>query len=269
MLDQHNITVETVTPKVAFAWLENNRRNRTLRQEVVDMYAEQMTAGEWRMTGDPIRFSESGTLLDGQHRLAAILQSGAFLPMVIVRGLDLDDQMVIDTGVRRSFGDHLKIIGEPYSNHLAAMVRGVTLFETNGNLVANRVPHSVLKETLNKYPEIRDGISTVYKVNQETSLGFNAGGYGWWRFSQLDKQDCKKFFDQFASGADLQDGNPILTLRKIFLADIRGRRNFNFRANFKAAIMTKAWNKWRAGETAQALRWQGGGTHGEAFPEAV
>lgn len=268
MLTQADITIETVTPKMAVKYLEQNRRNRALRQDVVDLYAEEMMSGNWRLVGDPIRFSKNGTVLDGQHRLAAIVQCGAYVDMVVIRGLENDDQLMMDVGVRRSFGDHLKIVGEPYANHLAAMVRGVTLFEMNGNLVSNRVTPAHLQETLIKYPELRDAIPLIYRVNHETGLGFNAGGYGWWKFKQLDSQDCGVFFENLATGANLEEGNPILTLRKVLL-DSRSRRNVSLKVNYKAAILTKAWNKWRAGEKLFSLRWQGGGSHGEAFPEAV
>ena len=61
------VAVEQVTAEVAAAWLGANTRNRGLRHARIDQYAEDMKAGRWHPTGETIKFSVSGRLLDGQH----------------------------------------------------------------------------------------------------------------------------------------------------------------------------------------------------------
>ena len=54
------------------------------------------TSSSWRgrdatggvaVNGEPIQIAEDGTLLNGQHRLNAVIESGATVPMLVVRGL--------------------------------------------------------------------------------------------------------------------------------------------------------------------------------------
>jgi len=100
--------IEKVTPAKAREWLErNNTRNRNLRPHKVALYADQMTRGQWLMAGDPIRFDSDGTLLDGQHRLAAVVESGKAQYFIIVMGLDPRTFGVMDIGMARTPGDSL------------------------------------------------------------------------------------------------------------------------------------------------------------------
>jgi hypothetical protein len=45
--------------------------NRDMRPQHVDAYAEEMPAGRWRDSSDPISITADGHVLNGQHRLAA------------------------------------------------------------------------------------------------------------------------------------------------------------------------------------------------------
>lgn len=66
-----DMTMEIVkiTPDMAEKWLGRNPRNRHVRQRDVVRYAQSMLAGEWLVTGEAIKFSFDGNLIDGQHRL--------------------------------------------------------------------------------------------------------------------------------------------------------------------------------------------------------
>jgi hypothetical protein len=105
------ITVETVTPKKAEAWLNANRNNRNLREGVAEQYAKDMSCGNWTQCTAPIAFYDDGDLADGQHRLYAIIESGTSQTFTIMRGLKRVDGLNIDTGLGRSLIDAGKISG--------------------------------------------------------------------------------------------------------------------------------------------------------------
>lgn len=102
--------VERVTPEIASQWLKGNTLNRPLRLGYVVKLAEQMKAGAWRVA-QPISFNGDGTLLDGQHRLSAIVRSGTTVEMLVVRGLAHDVFDVLDQGVARSAADLFSLRG--------------------------------------------------------------------------------------------------------------------------------------------------------------
>lgn len=79
---------EKIDPYKAIDYLPVNIHNRIIMQPVVDRYARDMVAGAWMKNAQPICFSSLGVLLDGQHRLLAIVKSETTQEILVVRGLD-------------------------------------------------------------------------------------------------------------------------------------------------------------------------------------
>jgi len=77
--------VPTVGPELAGQWLSKlHPSQRKLRKEHVRAIADAMSSGTFRWTGDPIRFDRNGKLIDGQHRLRAVIASGHPMTNVVV-----------------------------------------------------------------------------------------------------------------------------------------------------------------------------------------
>ena len=77
-----------VTPEMAAAWLAKNPNRRPLDIYRAEEYARKMRAGEWTERDRrerPLIVAEDGTLLNGQHRLAAIVQTGLTVRMTVRR----------------------------------------------------------------------------------------------------------------------------------------------------------------------------------------
>lgn len=66
----------TITPELAEGLLAMNTENRRLRPSHVAYLARAIERGEWQMPPDAIMVSDSGKLLNGQHRLTAVVRSG-------------------------------------------------------------------------------------------------------------------------------------------------------------------------------------------------
>ena len=116
-------SVVMVDPDTARRWLSRNEANRSLRGSQVSKYARDMAAGRWQLTGAPIQFAADGRLLDGQHRLAAIVKAKVTVAMFVVRGLPAAAQAYMDTGAKRTVADQLSIAGFKNSSVLAAGAR--------------------------------------------------------------------------------------------------------------------------------------------------
>ena len=65
----------TITPTIADAMLKKNHGNRKLSPGTVNTYACEMLAGKWKSTHQGIAIDEHGNIVDGQHRLSAIVRS--------------------------------------------------------------------------------------------------------------------------------------------------------------------------------------------------
>ena len=101
-----------ITPAIAALMLQKNEGNRRVRKDVVDKYANEMLNGRWmENTGETIKIAKDGTLVDGQHRLLALMQSGVQLNMHVCTDMDKEVFHKIDQGAVRNGGDIFQIAG--------------------------------------------------------------------------------------------------------------------------------------------------------------
>jgi len=98
--------LENITPTQASFLLQGNLDNRRLRRHWVNALAGRMTRGEWQKTHQGIAIDSSGRVNDGQHRLAAIVQSGKTIAMMVAYGVSSDTFGVVDDGMKRTLEDH-------------------------------------------------------------------------------------------------------------------------------------------------------------------
>jgi len=115
--------VATVTPQLARAWLGSNTGNRPARASGVKRYAEMMQRGAWHLSPDAIAFDRDGRLLNGQHRLQAVIMADTPQSFIVVRDLDNEGFMFYDGGFRRGLSDHLATLGHKNTNLLASIAR--------------------------------------------------------------------------------------------------------------------------------------------------
>lgn len=105
-----------VTPDMAQAWLQRNFNNRPVSQDTVRAYAREMKRGRWMPVHQGIAFDVEDNLVDGQHRLLAIVLSGCTVRLMVTFGLPsridgtrMVGMDVVDRGKTRSVADQLKI----------------------------------------------------------------------------------------------------------------------------------------------------------------
>jgi len=116
---------ETITPEVAKALLENNTNNRSITQGHLALIKSEILSGKWQYNGQPIIIGESGRLLDGQHRLTAVVETGIPIDTFIMRGINEDAFVTIDTGKVRGGSDVLSIAGSKHGSHVASAIRKI------------------------------------------------------------------------------------------------------------------------------------------------
>ncbi|HET6496441.1 MAG TPA: hypothetical protein VFH61_13875 [Thermoleophilia bacterium] len=120
-LDPHDVTTknEKISPSVAAKMLDDTEKcpdfvNRNLRQSHVDSLAGDMKVGNWAPNGTTIVIGTNKAVLDGQHRLWAIIESETTQIIPVARGVDPRAYVTIDTGMKRKTADFLK--GEGIGN---------------------------------------------------------------------------------------------------------------------------------------------------------
>jgi hypothetical protein len=100
-----------VTPALAVELLARNVGNRRLRPFRLKYFMGLMRSGRWEPHHQGIALDENGNLLDGQHRLMAIRDTGCAVWMNVSSGVPRRAFLYIDTHATRSIEDATGIGG--------------------------------------------------------------------------------------------------------------------------------------------------------------
>ncbi len=79
-----NAYIVDVTPELAASWLDGTEVDRPVQERHVEQLATEMTAGRWQLTHRGIAFDINKKLIDGRHRLLAVIRSGKTVPMLVI-----------------------------------------------------------------------------------------------------------------------------------------------------------------------------------------
>lgn len=108
MKNKPRAEIVTATSQLVDALLSMNNNNRNIKKNVVERYKRDIESGNWSLTNQGIGVSEDGVLIDGQHRLQAIMECGyPPIDILIVYGLSMDSQKHVDQQAKRSARDLL------------------------------------------------------------------------------------------------------------------------------------------------------------------
>jgi hypothetical protein len=94
-------TTVWITPRLAGRWLERNIVNRPVAKGSVDALKWDLTHAKWKLTHQGIAFSREGSLIDGQHRLHAIVESKTAALLRVSWNVEGEYAAPIDTGYIR------------------------------------------------------------------------------------------------------------------------------------------------------------------------
>ena len=231
MPQKMTMEVVEITPSMAEVWLnQSNVNNRTLSNYRVKRYAEDMKAGDWKMIGDPIRFSKTGKLLDGQHRLWACFMSGATFKALVIRGMEDSDQLLMDQGLPRTRGSQLQLLGYKHSRTLAAAATALWRMEMGRStiLAQGQTPsNSEVLHLIEDNPVLQECLNRYMAHKRTSGIGVHSGTviamYVYMRRYNAEKADA--FIEQYLTGVGLSRGDAPLTLRdRIMQHKTRGHR---------------------------------------------
>ncbi len=254
--------VQTITPAKAAEMLKSNTTNRPLSRPTVRAFAEAMARGDWMVTHQGIAFDVNGVLVDGQHRLAAVIEAEVPVDMAVFTDVDDNAFDVLDTGKRRNAADVLAIEGEKSSATLAAMVRTVWMYENRPDLTwsgggAAITNHQVV-QTLALHPKLRNFVTVGEQIAVATGMIKSAAGAASYLASRASrKPELEEWFEGIIDGAGLAKGDPRLVFRRVMFGMARKQSGQAIRrreGREHVALYILAFNAWRAGERVTSLR---------------
>lgn len=263
-----DVSIEVITPEKAAIMLQLNRRNRKVNESLVDELVRQILSDGFLFNGDTVRLSwevpvegpdgplrdsqgnvvKLPILLDGQHRLHAIVKANKPVETIVVSGLDPKTQYTVDTGRKRTVGDAMRIDGEKESTNLGALLAGAWKWNSGDRNFSTKPKPSPLEcQKLFKEDEarIRRALDVGLQTGREfPDLSKSSLAVAHYILSELDKEHVAYFFRLVGSGLNLAEGNPVAALRKRAASYRRqGAQQQPMTMRRQVGLIIKAWNK--------------------------
>lgn len=251
--------VETITPEKASEMLAHNIGNRPMRRDYVAELVALILRGEFALNGEAIKLAHDGTVLDGQHRLAAIARAGIPVQVLVVRGVDKSAFITIDRGRPRTNADVLGCDGYKNATKLAATVSLVWRY-MRGEVHRSFKPTAAqMLEVMSQFPHITESVDftmVLYRKQDAPVIAVPSvvaaihaivvqGGTA--------RDAVEEFFARVVDGVGLSAESPVLRLRSRLLSVRTG--SWKLKRNAEFAITIKAWNAYALGESLKVLKW--------------
>ena len=211
-----------VTPEIANKLLENNKTNRNISNDVVRTYVRDMAAGNWKQSSTPLSIGTNGQLLDGQHRLTAVIKANKSIPMWVCYNVPND--AIFDTGKNRTVQDILKMDGvvaekfqkENVTRLVRYIIKNTVLYsnKARSKISAKEVESFILanEKDLAKFVEVVGG-----SKKKLTKIGVHVGIWGAIR-QGVDLKELATFYKTYLEGFSKDENDySIIGLRNYVL----------------------------------------------------
>lgn len=263
---------QLVTPMIAKDILAQNIKNRKIDQRVVNRYASDMANNRWIVgTGELIKISDDNVLIDGQHRLLAVIKSEMPIFLDFNYNQDFEIFKVIDSGKKRGTVDTFSLKGINSASSLPSMiVRNFALkMEINGKSLGgayDKLTNQKISEIYDARPEFWDLVaknSNCWYAKFAKMLAPQIIGGMYSYFLDISKSDANDFMEQLCTGKDITN-NTILSLRTKIMEDRISLKKLP--KYILAALIVKSWNMFRKKQEIKVLKFS---PDIEDFPIAI
>jgi len=200
-----------IGPKEAKELLQKSQGNRKIRELHVRWLEKVMRDGKW-VFGPPIIIDLNGVLIGGHHRLHAVIRSGLYVPMTVMKGADPQLNEWTNQHKEAKLGDEIHRYGMNNANARGAIVR------LAAELTAKRrIPVNSFSDYA-EWARVFKGVDWVVE---------NLVGKDPWRKSSItgafayayntDPDAVKLFCTKMVTGEGLSKTDPVLAFRNWFL----------------------------------------------------
>lgn len=161
-----------ITPDMAKTMLERNmKNNRPVLKSTVHSYARMMKNGNWNLTHQGIAFDEQGELIDGQHRLHAIIEANTPVNMLVTYNVHHapGEIFTIDMGRKRTYSNIALMSGidDPVFRYTGPSVSAYIRYKIPG---AHRADPAEIVDYIERH---YDDVRKLYEI-----MGGSTHGHG-------------------------------------------------------------------------------------------
>jgi hypothetical protein len=151
----------------SFLLSKNFEGNRNVTSHRVTGYRKIMTEGDWTL-GDPLKFSKSGNLIDGQHRLMAV-PDGCKIPFVILTGQPDKAAETYDQGMKRNALHIARIRGiESITGKHVSIIRMMFVFRSESSHISTLLSAHKIVTIFQRHKKIMEAIEFSLRYRKKS-----------------------------------------------------------------------------------------------------
>lgn len=231
------VVMALVTPEIAQMWLlRYNKGNRKIQKTHITRISRDIKLGNWMVNLQPIAFhgnpfkpenEDAIILLNGQHRLKACVEAGTPIEVPIAINIPKEAFPTYDQSMKRQKGS---VGGDDRVVRSAAVLQ----WREDMNLTLrdrDRPTATEILRTVEQHPMLVEFAEKIRRKEGKGRPDAIAPGavltYFLYRIHRENERLAERFFDGMRSGANLESGNPILSLRNYASQHRRGATRLN------------------------------------------
>lgn len=245
-----------IDPALAQKWMENNFRNRRMDEGTYVAYARDLVTDLWFTTHQGIAFNDRDELIDGQHRLMALILSGKTVMMMvtfglpsIIKGKEMTTMDAVDRGRTRSVADQLTI----QHGFKDASITAAICSSLGGICFGERTKRLSVGQTLEIFRQFEHAVTWVI-IHRSKKVGLrSAGVLAGFAFALITEDGffgaatpIALMYEKLMEGENMREGSPMQRLRKILTSD-------------EAQLLTRSFDRGLAELVLQAIYLEGKG----------
>ncbi|MFE4692139.1 hypothetical protein ACFRH6_19045 [Streptomyces sp. NPDC056749] len=264
-----DIAFVKISPAMARILLdERNHHNRRMVALARARHAKAMRDKRFVTTGDTLKFGHHpnfawALMIDGQHRLAAIVDSGQAFVTGIAVGIDHEAQQYTDTGRPRRVHETLTLNGENNGPKLETLARWVYRLQNEGTVRK----HGGGRDSLSGYelidfveanPMLRDCVSVARATYRRFSGAVNMPTLGcvWWYIASAGQTYpalADEYFQRITDGTGLAANDPVYLLRERIHAATALKGGAKPSPHQQFCLLIEIFNAWVEDRTMRRL----------------
>lgn len=248
-----------IDPGLATELLRGNVANRTLTSSKIIKYTQDIIDGNWTAdTAECIKLTSNMRLLDGQHRLSAIVASNTAVEMFVAYNVPESAMNNIDTGMSRSTKNIFELNGIQNAQTVSSVIKKYLAYKYSSEGVNDPIQKMQItnKQTLDEYYSRPDFWNSLLVRFQQCRKKFKniESSYimSWYALcNDINPELATVYFNTLISGLGLTDSkDPIYVFRQFLLEKAETKnRTLNF------ALFVKSWNFAIKKQTVSVLRY--------------
>lgn len=261
------LSLEHITPERARHYLKRNRTNRAVKEDNLIKITNDLINGNFKLSHQALAFDWNGNLIDGQHRLMAVVESNISANMYVAYNCDPENFKIIDCGTSRTTSDVLKRAG---ANSYAAVGAAIRLIlwasvryatnRTEGAVKLRKHYTITNSETVEFFEEHKNLIQILTaKTGHLRHLNPSLLPSATIAFMFIantvhgDYTVAYEFLERVASGANLQAGSVELAFLKFVNMRSFDTQNYK-KGEYMLSAYIKAFNRYMRGDVMLQFR---------------